>query len=50
MELMAMAAPQHNDGAHSALRLVLLCNSALFSMRAPVTIAFTSSVARTLSN
>jgi hypothetical protein len=50
MELVAMAAPQHDDGAHSVLRLVLLCNNALFSMRAPVTIAFTPSVAKTLSN
>jgi hypothetical protein len=46
-----MATPQHNDGARSALRLVFLYNNALFPMRAPVTIAFTLSVARTtLSN
>jgi hypothetical protein len=45
-----MVAPQHDDGARSALRLAFLYNNALFSMRAPVTIAFTPSVARTLSN
>lgn len=45
-----MAAPQHDNGARSVLRLVFLCNNALFPMRAPVTIAFTLSVARTLSN
>jgi hypothetical protein len=50
MELVAMAAPQHDDGARSALRLALLYNNALFPMRALVTIAFTSSVAKTLSN
>jgi hypothetical protein len=50
MELVAMATPQHDDGARSALRLVFLCNNALFPIRAPVTIAFTLSVARTLSN
>jgi hypothetical protein len=50
MELVAMVAPQHDDGARSALRLAFLYNNALFSMRAPVTIAFTPSVARTLSN
>ena len=45
-----MVAPQHDDGARSALRLALLCNNALFPMRAPVNIAFTPSIARTLSN
>jgi hypothetical protein len=40
MELVAMAALQHDNGARSALRLALLCNNALFPMRAPVTIAF----------
>jgi hypothetical protein len=45
MKLVAMAAPQHDDGTRSALRLALLCNNALFSIRAPVTIAFTLSVA-----
>jgi hypothetical protein len=45
-----MAAPQHDDGARSVPRLMFLCNNALFPMRAPVTIAFTLSVARTLSN
>jgi hypothetical protein len=41
---------QHDDGARIALRLAFLCNNALFPMRAPVIIAFTLSVARTLNN
>jgi hypothetical protein len=46
MKLVAMAAlQQHDDGARSALSLALLCNNALFPMRAPVTITFTSSIA-----
>jgi hypothetical protein len=30
-----MAAPQHDDGARSALRLVFLCNNAVGGLRLP---------------